>query len=65
MTTVTIAATQMACTWDTAANLDKAESLIRRAAQQGAQIILLQELFETPYFCKDQKEERRVANQFF
>ncbi|OQY54399.1 MAG: N-carbamoylputrescine amidase [Candidatus Parabeggiatoa sp. nov. 2] len=57
MTTVTIAATQMACTWDTAANLDKAESLIRRAAQQGAQIILLQELFETPYFCKDQKEE--------
>jgi N-carbamoylputrescine amidase len=57
MTTVTIAATQMACTWDIAANLDKAESLIRRAAQQGAQIILLQELFETPYFCKDQKEE--------
>ena len=28
-----------------------------RAADQGAQIILLQELFETPYFCKDQKAE--------
>ena len=57
MTTVTIAAIQMACTWDIAANLDKAEALVRQAHQQGAQIILLQELFETPYFCKDQKEE--------
>jgi len=57
MTTITVAATQMACTWNTAANLDKAEWLIRRAAQQGAQIILLPELFETPYFCKVQKEE--------
>jgi N-carbamoylputrescine amidase len=57
MTTVTVAATQMACTWDIAANLNKAESLVRRAAEQGAEIVLLQELFETPYFCKDQKEE--------
>jgi len=56
MTTVTVAATQMACTWDIAANLNKAESLARCAAEQGAQIILLQELFETPYFCKEQKE---------
>jgi len=53
----TVAATQMACTWDIAANLNKAESLVRHAAGQGAQIILLQELFETPYFCKDQKED--------
>ena len=57
MTTVRVAATQMACTWNLATNLDQAESLIRRAAEQGAQIILLQELFETPYFCQDQKEE--------
>jgi N-carbamoylputrescine amidase len=54
--TVTVAATQMACTWDTAANLDRAESLVRRAAGQGAQVVLLQELFETPYFCPDQKQ---------
>jgi N-carbamoylputrescine amidase len=53
MTTVTVAATQMACGWDSTANLANAERLVRQAAQQGAQIILLQELFETPYFCKD------------
>lgn len=57
MTTITVAATQMACSWDIAANLDKAEALVRRAAQAGAQIILLPELFETPYFCKDQHED--------
>ncbi|GIZ13920.1 N-carbamoylputrescine amidase [Pseudomonas sp. NCCP-436] len=49
---VTVAATQMACSWDQAANLANAEKLVRRAAAQGAQIILLQELFETPYFCQ-------------
>ena len=49
---VSVAITQMACSWDAAANIKKAEQLVREAAQQGAQIILLQELFETPYFCK-------------
>ncbi len=49
---VTVAATQMACSWDRAANLARAEQLVRQAAAQGAQIILLQELFETPYFCQ-------------
>jgi N-carbamoylputrescine amidase len=34
--------------------------LVREAATEGAQVILLQELFETPYFCKDQ-EERRLS----
>lgn len=57
MATVTVAATQMACTWDRDENLRNAEALVREAAAQGAQIILLQELFETPYFCKDQKPE--------
>ncbi len=57
MTSVTLAATQMACTWDTEANLARAEELVREAAGQGAQVILLQELFETPYFCPDQKQE--------
>jgi N-carbamoylputrescine amidase len=50
---VTLAATQFACSPDAAANLAKAEHAVREAARQGAQIILLQELFETPYFCKD------------
>ena len=54
MRTVTLAATQMACGSDRAANLERAEQLIRRAAAQSANIILIQELFETPYFCQDQ-----------
>lgn len=51
MSKVTVAATQMHCTWDQQANLARAEKLIRQAAAQGAQVILIQELFETPYFC--------------
>jgi len=50
---VTFAATQFACSKNAAANLDRAEQLVREAAGRGAQVILLQELFETPYFCKD------------
>lgn len=49
----TVAATQFACTADRTENLATAERLIRAAAAQGANIILIQELFETPYFCKD------------
>ncbi len=52
--TVTVAVTQMACGWDIDKNLGKAEALIRQAHKDGAQIILIQELFATPYFCKDQ-----------
>ena len=54
MRKITVAATQMACSPDAAANIARAEKLVRAAAAQGAQIILLQELFETPYFCQDQ-----------
>lgn len=49
---VTVAATQMACSWDRDANIANGERLVREAHAQGAQIILLQELFETPYFCQ-------------
>src|SRR5262245_25605285 len=52
---VTVAATQFAATDDRSANLATAERLIRSAAGQGANIILIQELFETPYFCKEHK----------
>src|SRR5690348_2681324 len=51
---VTVAATQMSCGWDIDANIAKAESLVRAAAARGAQVILLPELFETPYFCIEQ-----------
>ncbi|PWR22930.1 N-carbamoylputrescine amidase [Zavarzinia aquatilis] len=54
MREVTVAATQMACGWDLAANIARAEALVREAAGKGARIILIQELFETPYFCQDQ-----------
>lgn len=57
MREVTFAATQMACTWARDENVDRAVSLVREAAEKGAQAILLQELFETPYFCVDQKPE--------
>jgi N-carbamoylputrescine amidase len=53
MSTVTVAATQMACSWDRDANMGRAEKLIREAASRGARVILIQELFETPYFCMD------------
>jgi len=50
---LTLAATQFACSSDAAANLASAERLVREAVRRGAQVVLLQELFETPYFCKD------------
>ena len=50
---INVAATQFACSTDAAANLDAAERVTRAAAARGAQVVLLQELFETPYFCKD------------
>ena len=57
MTEIIVAASQMACSWDSAANIAKAEKLVREAAGRGANIVLIQELFETPYFCVDQKLE--------
>ena len=42
----------MECSWDREATLAKAEKLVREAAAKGADIVLLQELFETPYFCQ-------------
>ena len=45
MREIRVAATQMACSWDIDGNLDRAEALVRRAAADGAQFILLQELF--------------------
>ncbi len=49
---ITVAATQMACTPDRDENLCRAEETVRRAADRGADIVLLQELFEGQYFCQ-------------
>jgi len=57
MSSLTVAATQMACGTDRDENIARAEKLVRMAAEKGARLILLQELFETPYFCKDMKPE--------
>ena len=47
----------MSCSPDRKETLLKADRLVRKAASEGAQIILLQELFETPYFCQTEKYE--------
>ncbi len=57
MRNVKVAVTQMSCSWNPEETLAKADRLVRQAARQGAKIILLQELFETPYFCQLQKFE--------
>ena len=54
MANITFSATQMACSWDNDDNIARAEALVRAAAADGAQVILLQELFETRYFCLEQ-----------
>ena len=55
--TIKIAATQMSCSWELEDNLSKAKNIINEAAKKGANIILLQELFQTPYFCIQYDEE--------
>ncbi len=54
MREVTVAATQFACSWDLPGNADRAEALVRKAAAEGAQVVLVQELFAAPYFCIEQ-----------
>ena len=54
----TVALVQEAVTEDIDANVERAIARIREAAKRGAQIVCLQELFNSPYFCKSQKHER-------
>lgn len=53
----TIAAIQMSMASDVASNVATAERLVRDAAAKGAQVVLIPELFEGLYFCKDQRVE--------
>lgn len=52
MSSVKIAAVQMKCGEEREENIAKAEEMVRQAAADGANVILLPELFETPYFCQ-------------
>jgi N-carbamoylputrescine amidase len=57
MRNVTLAATQMACSDVVSENVERGERLVREAAANGANVILLQELFEGYYFCQDELPE--------
>ena len=48
-----VGAVQIACGENTKTNLDKLEMHVREAARRGAKLVVLQELFEGPYFCID------------
>ncbi len=54
---VTIGLIQSKVSADAAANLIKTEEMIRQAAQKGAQIVCLPELFLSPYFCQGPKDK--------
>src|SRR5216684_1250005 len=54
----TIGLIQDDATSDVRTNIARAERLVRAAAQRGAQIICLKELFNAPYFCKSQQSDR-------
>ncbi len=57
MRKVKVAALQMSCSNQPDENIAKADRLVREAAAGGAKIILIQELFETLYFCQKEKSE--------
>lgn len=57
MRKVTVAAIQMQCSKVVEENISKADQMVRQAAAQGANIILLPELFERPYFCQERRYE--------
>ena len=63
MSLLRVATTQMPCSWNLPDNLDRAEQLVRQAAAKGAQVILLQELFATPYFCIEQDHQHQALAQ--
>ncbi|MEB3336699.1 MAG: N-carbamoylputrescine amidase [Leptolyngbyaceae bacterium] len=54
---ITIAAIQCSLGADLDTNLKRVTGFVREAAAQGAQVILPSELFEGPYFCREEKEE--------
>lgn len=57
MRKVCIATVQMKCTENREENISKAVKMAELAAEKGANIILLPELFERPYFCQERRYE--------
>ena len=57
MRKITVAAVQMSIPETVELSIEKADALVRKAAANGAQVILLPELFENPYFCQERKYE--------
>ncbi len=55
MSEITVAAVQMKMSANPVENIAHAEALVRDVAGQGAQIVLLPELFERPYFCQERR----------
>ncbi len=55
MSKIKVAAVQMSCSTVVSENIEKAEKLVRKAAEDGAKIILLPELFERQYFCQERR----------
>lgn len=54
------AAVQISCTDEVEVNLDKIEHHVREASRRGAQLVVLQELFEGVYFCMDEDRRHNV-----
>lgn len=57
MRKIKVAAIQLSISESREKSIEKAESLVREAAEKGANIVLLPELFETPYFCQERRYE--------
>jgi N-carbamoylputrescine amidase len=57
MSMTTLAAVQFRCSWNRDENVANAERLVRQAAREGANVVLISELFETPYFCAIESAE--------
>ena len=55
MRKVKVAALQFSCSKDVQENINKAEKMVREAADNDANIILLPELFERQYFCQEKR----------
>ncbi|HBN79293.1 MAG TPA: acyltransferase, partial [Planctomycetaceae bacterium] len=55
---ISIAAIQMSCVSDKATNVAHAEKKIREAAQAGANVVCLQELFHGLYPCQTEEHVR-------
>ncbi len=51
---VTLGVVQFACSDDVGENIATASRLVRRAAAEGANVVVVQELFEGPYFCQEE-----------